>query len=96
MFETTLMCVYYNPKRVKDIKILRRMKDLICITMCVAYFLYMAVNLTKDYISMCGMKEIVAVLLFLSTKSSHLSLSLSLSGNIYFQPQFLRTWYKNT
>ena len=95
MFETTLMCVYYNPKRVKDIKILRRMKDLICITMCVAYFLFMAVNLTKDYISMCGMKEIVAVRLSSSTKSTH-SLSLSLSGNFYFQPQFLRTWYKNT
>ena len=71
------------------------MKDLICITMCVAYFLFMAVNLTKDYISMCGMKEIVAVRLFSSTKSTH-SLSLSLSGNFYFQPQFLRTWYKNT
>ena len=93
------MCVYYNPKRVEDIKILRRMKDLICITMCVAYFLFMAVNLTKDYISMCGMKEIVAVLLFASTKSTHslsLSLSLSRTGNFYFQPQFLRTWYRNT
>ena len=56
------------------------MKDLMCITMCVAYFLFMAVNLTKDYISMCGMKEIVAVLLFALTKSTHsLSLSLSLS-----------------
>ena len=72
------------------------MKDLICITMCVAYFLFMAVNLTKDYISMCGMKEIVAVRLFSSTKSSHsLSLSLSLGISIFI-PQFLRTWYKNT
>ena len=58
------------------------MKDLICITMCVAYFLFMAVNLTKDYISMCGMKEIEAVLLFYPQKVLSLSLSLSLALGI--------------
>ena len=28
--------------------------------------------------------------------SLSLSLSLSRTGNFYFQPQFLRTWYRNT
>ena len=36
-----------------------------------------------------------STIIFIHKKYS-LSLSLSLSGNFYFQPQFLRTWYKNT
>ena len=51
VLESMLMCVYYDPRRVVLIKICW-MEDLICITMCAAYFLFMAVNLTKDYISM--------------------------------------------